>query len=420
MTSTGQKLIELFNECLFSKRENSNKRVITDREGVILQKSYDFENNTFATHAEIAQEFGLSRERIRQIHNKALRKLRGFGRRANTDIPCKRLFDLLIYEVESSKGENTYEQLISFWNKHIVEISGDKIVKLCSHLLYAENKDINRNISAYKKWKKLQFAKIKREQLESYRAEKYKQKIKQKQDWLLSNVIWGEKKRIWKNINTQNLEPKREVNQDSDYITGYYESAKCKRKIQYESGIELNFILMLECMPNVKFFVEQPTTIEYDNNGYNHKYTPDFAVFLESGEAFIVEVKDMTGMADARVHRKFSALIEFCDNHGFGFLITDGKSTIENLLDRKYNKEFENEILNRLNDKKRKTMLYNEFKALREKYEIKWHDFLSFVIQNNLGFYPFPFKLNHSNSHQIYRERVIVHYQNNKNTQLIQ
>lgn len=227
------------------------------------------------------------------------------------------------------------------------------------------------------------------------------------QNSILDNVIWFDKKTKWQNIDFKELQPKRHINKNSEYINGEYKSEKCQRKIQYESGLELNFVLMLEQFPLVKYFLEQPVTIPYQRNNKDSNYTPDFVFFLENNEAVIVEIKDLNGMADIRVHRKIKALIEYCKTHGFGLLLTDGYNTINYLLTKTCNTKFKNEIIGKLNENGGRTIFYNEFKEIQNKYNVPWVDFLSMVVENNLGLYPFPFKLTFKNKYYQFSETMI-------------
>src|SRR5207244_4150676 len=51
-------------------------RTLTPREGRVLQLRFGLEDGRSRTLEEVGHEFGVTRERIRQIEGKALRKLR--------------------------------------------------------------------------------------------------------------------------------------------------------------------------------------------------------------------------------------------------------------------------------------------------------------------------------------------------------
>lgn len=118
-------------------------------------------------------------------------------------------------------------------------------------------------------------------------------------------------------------------------------------------------------------------------------------------------------MVDAKVHRKREALIEYCTTHGFGLLLTNGRHSIERLLEKEYNKDFENALIDGLNERGGRTIFFNEFKKIQETHHGQWIEFLAIVLKNNLGLYPFPFKLTKKNNYSKFRE-VIIKATNNK------
>jgi hypothetical protein len=207
----------------------------------------------------------------------------------------------------------------------------------------------------------------------------------------LDNVIWFDTKTNNKAFINQSLLPKRKVNHDERYKSGLFYSAKCKRDIQYESQLEFRFIQILEALPIVKYYVEQPITVEYYSNNKHHTYTPDFAVLLATNEGFLVEVKDCLRMADCRVQRKVKALIDYCKTNGLGFLLTNGRHTINHILRYNYSKELEDEIKQLFCQYK--ILTYGKFLELKNKYNFKQVEFLAMVLSNNWIYYQDPFKL---------------------------
>jgi len=314
MTLIGQNIVDYFIKSLDSKRLKTNKRILTERDSVILKRYYDFEENHFPTLEEIGQNFDISRERIRQLHNRSLKKLKYAGKQIDSNSPSFKLISTLNEGVESSSGENKYLKLINFWHENLPVFPGEKMVKLFSKLIHSKKNEVTENYAVFKQWKK-------------ERIKKEKQ--------------------------------------------------------------------------------EQPVKIEYQRNNKVAHYTPDFAIFLDNNEAVIVEIKDLNGMTDMRVQRKIEVLIEYCKNHGFGLLLTNGFKTINYLTTKSCNVEFERKILKKLNENGGRTMFFNEFKEIQNKYNVQWIDFLSTVIKNDLALYPFPFKLTLKNSNIQFRKTMI-------------
>lgn len=86
-------------------------------------------------------------------------------------------------------------------------------------------------------------------------------------------------------------------------------------------------------------------TIHYWRDKHKQTYTPDFIILLQSGRVVVAEVKCLAEMISHRVQAKTEGLLQYCHEHGFGLLLTDGKHTPDYLLKGKVNRKLEKEIV---------------------------------------------------------------------------
>lgn len=407
MTLAGQVILDLFQKSLDSVRPQTKKRILTERDADILRKLYDFEEYSFPSLGEVATLYNLSRERIRQIHNKSLKKLGTTGKKSKENMPSTFLLQLLTSSIENSYGGNKYLKVGYFWEENLSDFPGKIVVCLLANLLYSNETEISYCLKEFNRFARSEYEKENKVKLVELRTLKEEEKSNQLQDDILNKVIWFEKRTKWPDIKSLDLKSARKVSNDPKYKSGIYYSDKCERDVQYESGLESDFILKIENFPKVKFYIEQPETIKYTRNNKEYIYTPDFAVFLESNEVFFVEIKDYTGMVDARVHRSLEALIDFCSALGFGVLLINGKKTIKYVLDHKFNPLFSDVLKSKLNENQGRTIFFEEFKAIQETYKANWIEFLSIVLNENWSLYTIPFKLVNRNPYQKFRETFL-------------
>lgn len=225
-----------------------------------------------------------------------------------------------------------------------------------------------------------------------------------KEQKLYRKIIWF-KKRIEYEIDFfEFLQPQRIVSEHPRYKSGVFYSEKCKRWIQYESGMELNFITQLEQMKNVLFYYEQPVQISYWRGRKKRIYTPDFGIYLNTKEFVLVEIKDLSAMVEDRVQMKIEALLDFCSKKGFGLLFFDGKYTFDKLLKIRNNHKLEKELLYAINTNILKKKEYDE---IVKKCNSTHNQLLKVIIKHNLKFRAYPFKLQHGNINSIFRQVFI-------------
>lgn len=204
------------------------------------------------------------------------------------------------------------------------------------------------------------------------------------------------------------LEPQRLVNENSRGKTGTFYSVKCKRHIQYESRLELNFFESLEISPEVLFYWEQPVKIQYRlSTGKKISYFPDAGIYLKSKEFILVEIKELPAMLENYVQKKIEGLMHFCSKKGFGLLLTDGKHTIDVIKKYQTNKKLEKAILNAIQDYR--VITRSEYKSIMKDSDGTQKELLKIVHKNDLKFGPRGCRLMRNNKNQIFRHVFIEH-----------
>lgn len=222
-----------------------------------------------------------------------------------------------------------------------------------------------------------------------------------KEQKLYKKILWFDRRVRYEIDFFDLLRPQRSVSEHPRYKSGVFYSEKCKRDIQYESGLELNFIRQLEEMENVLFYYEQPVQIPYRRGRRKRTYTPDFGIYLKTKEFVLVEIKDLPSMLEDKVQMKAEVLLDFCARKGFGLLFFDGRSTFDKLLKAKCNRKLEKAILEVLDDKILRKKQYDE---IARKCASKQQELWKVIIKHNLTFKSFPFKLQRGNKNRLFRQ----------------
>lgn len=226
-----------------------------------------------------------------------------------------------------------------------------------------------------------------------------------KEQKLYRKILWFDNRLQFEIDFFDLLQPQRKVSQDDRYKNGRFYSEKGKRWIQYESNMELNFILQLEQLKNVSFYFEQPVKIPYWRGRRKETYTPDFGVYLTTKEFILVEVKALPNMLEDKVQMKIEALMDFCSKRGFGLLFTDGNNTFDKLLKIKNNRKLEKLVLKAVDTHVLYKKHYNE---IMKECNSKYNELFKVIIKHNLKFKAFPFKLQYGNKNQMFRD-VFIH-----------
>lgn len=136
--------------------------------------------------------------------------------------------------------------------------------------------------------------------------------------------------------------PAREIPTNYRNVTGRIFSKKSNRLIGYESKLERDFIYLFEFDNRIEKILEQPITINYQLDGQNRKYTPDFFLLFKNGDECLVEIKykdDLYNTFD-ELKYKFKAAIQYSSNNNCKFKIMTNKCSLMSNKDYMFNVHF--------------------------------------------------------------------------------
>lgn len=352
---------------------------LADRESRMVELRYGFMGGDSHTLGQVGQEFGVSRERIRQIIKRAHRKIRSKGRRqikkGETDRPCAQLI-LYLESIMRPDEIGDVERLVDFIVNDLSYLpSNTHALPLVASLIYP-----NRKLARSRQ------GEARNRIREKARSERQSEEFKH----LLSYVIWPDEVKSLTGDEISAVRRERNVSTDGEGHSGSFFSEKMHRTVQYESQLEFNFLLQLEQRGEVVFYQEQPFRILYTHDAKMWDYYPDLLFILSDGRGVVVEIKPVFKMALQENLIKWSALRKFCNDKGLGILVTDGRYSIQQVQRRDVNPGFEKAVLTSL---QRGPLSWKEYKEIRDKYDVNRNDFLALVLQNRLVWKLGPFTL---------------------------
>ena len=103
-----------------------------------------------------------------------------------------------------------------------------------------------------------------------------------------------------------------------------FPSTKNGRMIHCEGLLELDAAYLFETSPRVKAYREQPISISYPDGSKIRRYTPDFAVDLNSGTTVLLEIKPAARLAADDIRHKFDCIKAYFQRREQAFeILTD-------------------------------------------------------------------------------------------------
>ena len=240
---------------------------LSQRECLILDLRFGISDGESRTLQEVGDHVGLSGERIRQIVEKSVRRLRrraaSEGRSGRADAPCAQLLRYL----ERTIRPGTPGDIERLWE--FVQDDAYQTQMLIAGLL-PPVQDLIAEVRSRE-----------RQYRAALRAEAGTRRTAEKCRTLLANIAWP------RNVRHLDLMPylrrRRDVSPDSEGHAGSFYSDKLGHDVQFESTLELQFLLQLESCPEIVAYQEQPLVLQYEQEGRTRQYYPDVFLLFKSG-----------------------------------------------------------------------------------------------------------------------------------------
>lgn len=129
------------------------------------------------------------------------------------------------------------------------------------------------------------------------------------------------------------IKAQRKVKSNGKTVIGKFPSKVNGFPVQFESGLEDDFIALLEYDREVKKYFEQPVKIRYMDGAKKRTYTPDFLVHYKDDtngnpkKPVLYEVKSRKHIKKnwRTLKLKFLAAMRYCDTQGWRFKIKTEK-----------------------------------------------------------------------------------------------
>ncbi|SUE33871.1 sigma factor-like helix-turn-helix DNA-binding protein [Rikenella microfusus] len=251
MDAIGLHFFDCFYQCSLALKKNGAP-LYSDRDRKILMETYGLADSEIHTFTEIAQEYGLSRERIRQLHVKIFKRM-GFLRRNN--YPAIVEIDNHIsknHSVSIECDEQFALYIEQFHKEHMPDFNLNLLLRLLSFYLYKNSESVD-------KWETI-ICQNRQNNRRKQKAQRKILKLNTRLEKLIGSIIWFDTPKIWSEAEMKNYLSVRQLNSDTERNRskqGEFFSQKLNRNVFYESLLEKQFYGFLEECPDVIHYTEQ-------------------------------------------------------------------------------------------------------------------------------------------------------------------
>lgn len=321
------------------------------------------------TLAEIGEEWGVSRERVRQIQERGFKRLAARARYEGT-------YGSALKKLLEPASTSTDE--LALWLFNTVRFDFVIPLRLAAKFIL--------RTAGFTVQKVIEVAALLPAIERSHKAQLRKQNRNRAVMERTESVITG-----WLNDSewpeaiappTEQLSNQRLVN-DSD-IAGDFYSEKLDRMVQYESGLELEILTLLERSEQITYYQEQPAVIPYTFGGRNRYYYPDLFIATVDGRGLLIEIKPTDRMALSINRVKSNAGRAWAHARGWGWLVMSLRHTLRQVEDYQIPASIVALLDNEL--KEHGVITWGDLIDLRAQHGLKRFDITAYVIQSDAEF----------------------------------
>jgi hypothetical protein len=330
-------------------------------------------DGTARTLAEAGDELGISRERVRQLINRGIDSLR---RSAAESLAAPGRLSMLVEESIRPDELGVTARCLELAERELphlpVQVAAWLLLSLCGY----QGRRRQHLVTAVGSAIRVARVDVKR-----------KEEIERTLLAHLAGAYWP----------SDNVTPDvpalaavRRITRDPERHTGTFTSQKMHRQVEFESELERQFLSRLEETPAVAAYQEQPMAIEYQSRGVTRVYYPDVIATLTDRRVLVVELKPRFQMALHANVEKWRAAFRFCHQRGWGFLVTDGRRSMNSLLEYRLHEPFVEAIDSALS---RGPLDWPAYQRIRDAADVGGDEFLALVLQRRLRWSLAPFRL---------------------------
>lgn len=295
-----------------------------DRSRRIMESRLGLHDRPAQTLAAVGQTLGLTGERVRQLQEKALRRM------WTDTAPASRKFRTTLAELSCIDGVPPAakpappERLLVLAQAIVPSAAPRQAVLFLARLAGAPRKRAESLATEAAHVLTLRHAAARRETALQDRIERATRRWRE----LAALALWPA---------SHGAPPRREeleaLRKTDPAHSGMWFCPKLGRDVAYESDTELSVIQLLSFSTQIAYYQEQPLSVGYRYDGQQRTYYPDLLAVTTDGRCIVIEVKPQFEMATAINVVKYRALQQFCDNRGWGFVMTDNGNRTRTLLE---------------------------------------------------------------------------------------